>query len=134
MGAGRARLAVRPVRQLGGDALGYHRLGPDHLALYLLDVTGHGLASALLGVTVLNVLRTGSLPDTDLRDPGQVLLGLNEAFPFERQGGKFFTIWYGVYDAPGRVLRWSGAAPGRAALPGGAAPGTPPEQLDSRAR
>ena len=122
-----------PSAELGGDALGYHRLGPDHLALYLLDVTGHGLASALLGVTVLNVLRTGSLPNTDFRDPGQVLLGLNEAFPFERHGEKFFTIWYGVYDAPGRVLRWSGEGTRPALLfPGGAAPGTPPEQLDSQ--
>jgi len=119
-----------PSAEMGGDALGYHRLDPDHLALYLLDVTGHGLSSALLGVTVLNVLRTGSLPNADFRDPGQVLFGLNEAFPCEKHGEKFFTIWYAVYHAPSRTLKWSGGGHPAALLyaPGAAEP----EQLDSQ--
>jgi serine phosphatase RsbU (regulator of sigma subunit) len=33
----------------------------DHLALYLIDVTGHGLDSALLSVTVTNVIRAGCI-------------------------------------------------------------------------
>jgi sigma-B regulation protein RsbU (phosphoserine phosphatase) len=119
-----------PSAEMGGDALGYHRLDPDHLALYLLDVTGHGLSSALLGVTVLNVLRTGSLPNADFKDPGQVLFGLNEAFPCEKHGEKFFTIWYAVYHIPSRTLKWSGGGHPAALL---YAPGaTEPEQLDSQ--
>jgi sigma-B regulation protein RsbU (phosphoserine phosphatase) len=122
-----------PSAEMGGDALGYHSLDPDHLALYLLDVTGHGLASALLGVTVLNVLRTGSLPNTDFRDPGRVLFGLNEAFPCEKHGEKFFTIWYGVYHTPSRLLRWSGGGhPAGLLFPGDAPPGRPPCALDSQ--
>lgn len=119
-----------PSAEMGGDALGYHRLDPDHLALYVLDVTGHGLASSLLGVTVLNVLRTGTLPNTDFRDPGQVLFGLNEAFPCEKHGEKFFTIWYGVYRSSDRTLTWSGAGhPAGLLFAGGA---QPPAQLDSQ--
>lgn len=97
-----------PTLDMGGDALGYHNLDADHLALYLLDVTGHGLASALLGVTVLNVLRGGTLPNTDFKDPSQVLYGLNEAFPCEKHGEKFFTIWYAVYHRPTSKLTWAG--------------------------
>ncbi|OWK34730.1 SpoIIE family protein phosphatase [Fimbriiglobus ruber] len=122
-----------PCTEMGGDALGYHRIDADHLALYLLDVTGHGLASALLGVTVLNVLRTGTLPNTDFRDPGQVLFGLNEAFPCEKHGEKFFTIWYGVYHGPSRVLTWSGGGHPPALLyTGGAGRREEPTQLDSQ--
>lgn len=119
-----------PTAELGGDSLGYHWVDPDHLALYLLDVTGHGLASALLGVTVLNVLRTGTLPNTDFRHPGQVLFGLNEAFPCEKHGEKFFTIWYGIYRPADRRLTWSGAGhPASLLFPPG---GDPPKQLDSQ--
>ena len=50
-----------PSSNLGGDTIGYHWLDDDHLALYLIDVTGHGLDSALLAVTVTNVIRTRSL-------------------------------------------------------------------------
>lgn len=122
-----------PTAEMGGDALGYHRLDADHVAMYLLDITGHGLASALLGVTVLNVLRTGTLANTDFRDPGQVLFGLNEAFPCEKHGEKFFTIWYAVFHRPTRMLKWSGGGhPASLLFLGDAAPGARPEQLDSQ--
>jgi phosphoserine phosphatase RsbU/P len=97
-----------PSADLGGDTFGYDWLDPDRLALYILDVTGHGLDAALFAVTVMNVLRSRALPDVDFREPGQVLGRLNDAFPMEQYGGKNFTIWYGVYERPGRRLRWSG--------------------------
>lgn len=97
-----------PCAELAGDSLGYHYLDSEHLAIYLLDVTGHGLASALLGVTVMNVLRSKALPNTDFRKPGEVLGALNEAFPMENQNEKCFTIWYGVLHLPSRTLHWSG--------------------------
>jgi len=121
-----------PTADMGGDGLGYHKLDADHLALYLLDVTGHGLASALLSVTVLSVIRTASLPNTDFKDPGQVLFGLNEAFPCEKHGEKFFTIWYGVYHLPSRTLKWSGAGHPPTLVFAGDAPDAPPMQLDSQ--
>jgi sigma-B regulation protein RsbU (phosphoserine phosphatase) len=118
-----------PCTSMGGDAVGYHRLDPDHVALYLLDVTGHGLGSALLSVTVVNVIRGGTLPNTDFRHPGQVLFGLNEAFPCEKHGEKFFTIWYAVYQLSTRTLRWSGGGHPAALLFAGDGP---PAQLDSQ--
>ncbi len=94
-----------PSMELGGDAFGYHWIDDDHLAIYLLDVCGHGVGASLLSVSAINVLRSGSLPETDFRDPGAVLAGLNEAFPMEQQNNMYFTIWYGVYHRPTRVLR-----------------------------
>jgi sigma-B regulation protein RsbU (phosphoserine phosphatase) len=97
-----------PSSSLGGDTIGYHRLDDGHLALYLVDVTGHGLDAALLSVTVANVIRSGSLPDTDMKQPDQVLASLNDAFQGDQYGQKFFTIWYGVYAHSTRTLAWSG--------------------------
>jgi len=88
-----------PSASLGGDAFGYQWVDDDHFAVYLLDVSGHGVGSALLGVSVMTTLNAHTLPDTDFRDPGAVLGALNEAFRTEDHGGKFFTIWYGVYQA-----------------------------------
>ena len=98
-----------PCTDLGGDTFGYHWLDDDHFGIYLIDVSGHGLDSALLSVTVMNVLRSRALPNADFTEPGQVLGALNEAFPMEEYGDKFFTIWYGVYDRKACTLAYSGA-------------------------
>jgi sigma-B regulation protein RsbU (phosphoserine phosphatase) len=98
-----------PSASLGGDAYGYHWLDDDTFALYLLDVSGHGVGAALLSVSVLNTLRMRLLRQTDFSDPGQVLGRLSETFPMQDHGGKFFTIWYGVYKPTRRELRWAGA-------------------------
>lgn len=96
-----------PCANLGGDTFGYHWLDDDHFAMYLLDVTGHGLDSALYSVTVMNVLRSKSLPNTDFREPSQVLAAANEVFQMDQYGDKFFSIWYGVYQPSSRTLRWA---------------------------
>jgi sigma-B regulation protein RsbU (phosphoserine phosphatase) len=87
-----------PSSSLGGDSFGYHWLTPHQLAIYLLDVCGHGVGSALLSVTAINTLRNRTLPDTDFTVPSQVLTALNDAFQMDAHGGKYFTMWYGVFD------------------------------------
>lgn len=93
-----------PSAQLGGDAFGHEWLDDDHMAVYLLDVCGHGVGSAMLSISVMNVLRSRSLPFVDFRNPGAVLAALNTAFPMETQSDRFFTIWYGVYRKSTREL------------------------------
>jgi len=97
-----------PSTQLGGDSFGYHWLDPDHFALYLLDVSGHGVGASLLSVSAMNVLTSQALPGTDFRDPVQVLGALNKTFEMERHDNKYFTIWYGVYAKPKRQLIFAG--------------------------
>jgi phosphoserine phosphatase RsbU/P len=106
-GAPRARWHFQPSAELGGDIFGYHWLNPDHLAIYLLDVSGHGMGAALLSVSLFNVLRTQSLPGTDFADPAAVLNQLNRVFQMERQNNLLFTIWYGVFDRPARRLAYA---------------------------
>ena len=97
-----------PSAELGGDSFGYHWLDDDHFAFFLLDVSGHGVGSALLSVSAMNALRSQALPQTDFREPGQVLAALNNAFQMDQQNGLFFTIWYGVYHKPSRRIDYSG--------------------------
>jgi serine phosphatase RsbU (regulator of sigma subunit) len=93
-----------PSDQLGGDAFGYHFLEDGRLALYLVDVCGHGAAPALHSVAVINVLRKQSLPHIDFTRPDQVLHALNEAYQMEEHANMYFTLWYGVIDLAARRL------------------------------
>lgn len=98
-----------PSQELGGDSFDYRWVDDDHLIAYLVDVSGHGIAPAMFSVSVHNLLRSGTLDDDTLRDPGRVLTELNRLFQMDRQAGNFFTIWYGVYQPSTRTLRYAGA-------------------------
>ncbi len=119
----RTQWAFVPSASLGGDSFGYHWLDSRRLAIYLLDVCGHGVGPALLSVSVINALTTGALGDVDPGDPGAVLVSLNKLFPMSRHNGMFFTIWYGVADMDKRTLRYSsgGHPPALLVPPSGAA-------------
>jgi len=106
-GALRTDWCYLPSAVLGGDLFGYHALDARHTALYLLDVCGHGAGAAMHSASVFNVLKNGTLPDTDFRRPEQVLARLNEIFQMERHGGMYLTLWYGVHD--GRTLEYASA-------------------------
>lgn len=108
---GRVLIQARfiPSQQLGGDCYDYYWLDPDYLVMYLLDVSGHGLGSALLSTSVLNVLRSQSLPDVNFYRPEKVLKALNETFQMGEQNQKYFTIWYGVLNCANRQLLYASA-------------------------
>ena len=103
----RATWRFIPSQQLGGDAFGYEWLDDEHFAIYLLDVCGHGVGAALLSISVMNVLRSRSLPGVDLKNPGEVLATLNERFPMENHNNMYFTMWYGVYNKRTRRLAYA---------------------------
>src|SRR6266446_6888286 len=103
-GAIETEWCFQPSEQLGGDAFGYHWIDEAHFAMYLLDVSGHGVGAALLSVSVLNVLRAQALPGVDFRQPTKVLAALNRAFRMENQNFLYFTVWYGVYRRATRQL------------------------------
>ena len=98
-----------PSRQLGGDCFDYFWLDAEHLAIYLLDVSGHGLGAALPSVSIMNLLRSHALPGVDFCQPEAVLGALNDQFQMSSQNEKYFTIWYGVYNPKTCQLTYSSA-------------------------
>jgi phosphoserine phosphatase RsbU/P len=105
----------QPSAQLGGDSFDFYWLDSEHLVIYLLDVSGHGVGAALLSVSVVNLLRTKGLRSkesdepVDLCQPSQVLKTLNEYFQMSSNNDLYFTIWYGVYSQPTQKLTYSSA-------------------------
>ncbi len=111
-----------PSALLGGDSFGYHWLDKDHFAIYLLDVCGHGVGAALLSISVTNLLRAQSLPNTDFLQPHLVLQSLNDTFQMEEHRNMFFTMWYGVYDKSTRQLIYASGGHPPAVLVSGTGP------------
>lgn len=98
-----------PAREIGGDSFGYLWIDDDHLIVYLIDVSGHGVEPALLSVSVHNILRSRSMPAATLLSPQQVMSELNKLFGMDNQDDHYFTMWYGVYQASTRLLRYATA-------------------------
>jgi phosphoserine phosphatase RsbU/P len=98
-----------PSQQLGGDCFDFYWLDDDHLVLYLLDVSGHGLGAALPSVSVQQVLRSQSLPHANFHDPKSVLTALNKVFQMSEQNPRFFSLWYGVYSCSQQTLSYASA-------------------------
>ncbi len=125
----------RPCDELGGDGLNVVPLGGGKIALYILDVSGHGVASALLAMALSRVLSSPSEPSSILTPdgglpgrpaitpPAAVADRLNQLFPFNTTTEQFATMIYGVLDARTGEFRYVSAGhPGPVHLPVGAAP------------
>jgi len=98
-----------PSSQLGGDAYGYQFIDPRTFTGFVLDVSGHGIGSAMHAANAANLLRRCTLPHTDFRDPAQVAAALNQALPMEEHNGLMLTLWYFSYDLPTRTLKFCAA-------------------------
>jgi phosphoserine phosphatase RsbU/P len=98
-----------PSLQLGGDIFDYYWLDDDRLVIYLLDVAGHGVRSALLSISILNLLRSQALYNTNFYSPCNVLSELNRICQLNENGDDYLTMWYGVYDRVKRSLVYASA-------------------------
>jgi sigma-B regulation protein RsbU (phosphoserine phosphatase) len=127
--------AYRPCDELAGDGLNVVPLGGSRVGLYVLDVSGHGVAPALLSVTLGRLLSPPSDPSSilvrekdgrgrvDVTPPAEVAARLNRLFPFDPATEQFATLVYGVLDAATGEFRYVTAGhPGPVHLAAGAAP------------
>lgn len=98
-----------PSQEIAGDIFDYRWLDDDHLIVYLIDVSGHGVAPALLSVSVHNMLRSGSMSLATLLAPERVLTDLNQLFHMDQHDEHYLTMWCGVYEMSSRTLRYASA-------------------------
>lgn len=91
---------------LGGDIYDILALDKDHLLLYVVDVSGHGVAAsfitAIIKATLYRIARESF-------DPGEILMQLNHELCQMIKTGDYATAWLGVYDIPNELL-WFAAA------------------------
>jgi sigma-B regulation protein RsbU (phosphoserine phosphatase) len=108
-----------PCEHAGGDIFNMFQLDNDHWALYMLDVSGHGVQAAMITVSVSQFLQPNSghlvrrhlgpsSTTARIKTPAEVLTVLDAEFPFERFNN-FFTITYMIINTKTGSLRYSNA-------------------------
>jgi sigma-B regulation protein RsbU (phosphoserine phosphatase) len=95
---------LSPSYAVGGDLFNYLDLDERYTAFYMLDVAGHGVASALFAVALSSWLE-GDVPNRlfdelgRVRSPAQVVASMNKAFQMDDDGLRYFTLTYGIFDS-----------------------------------
>jgi len=119
----------QPCDELAGDGLSIIPLGDGQVGVYILDVSGHGVASALLSVTLSRLLSPPSEPSSilvrngdrgrvDIVPPVDVAARLNQLFPFDTATEQLTTMIYGILDTATGTFRYISAGhPGPVHLP-----------------
>lgn len=108
----------KPCEEIGGDIFNILRLDETHYAVYMLDVSGHGVASALVTVSASQMLQphTNTLikriinagSGYEIIAPVDVVKRLDHEYPMERFD-KYFTLVYLLIDTEKGLLRYCNA-------------------------
>ncbi len=108
-GAGQATLLLRPSGHVGGDLVGSFLINEHRLALYSVDVSGHGVASAMMTARLAGLLSGGS-PDQNIAlrqggsgpqeawPPALVAARLNRMMIEDLRVDQYFTLVYAEID------------------------------------
>jgi sigma-B regulation protein RsbU (phosphoserine phosphatase) len=88
------------------DFIEFSQLDPRHLGVAVGDVTGHGVAAALLMTTARALLRSQAATPGGLSD---LMTSINHHLSQDTHAGRFMTLFYGVVEAETRRFRWVSA-------------------------
>lgn len=114
-GAAQISLLLRPSGHIGGDLVGFFPIGPEKIGVYSLDVSGHGITSALMTARLAGYLSGGS-PEQNIalvpaaegyqgRDPAELAAHLNRIVLDEMRTESYFTLAYAELDSVTGAVR-----------------------------
>ena len=95
----------RQARQVGGDYFDFLALGEGRLGLMVGDVSGKGIAAALLMANLQANVRSQSAMAVD--HPECMLASVNELFYANSTAGSYATLFFAEYEEGNPVLRYA---------------------------
>ncbi len=101
-----------PCDELGGDFFDIYHISANNILFYIIDVSGHGVASSL--ITIFTKIFF-SIHAKSEHDPGVLLKMLNQQFFRDRLTEKYITVFLGILDLEKNLLTWNSA--GHSAAP-----------------
>ena len=93
------------ARQVGGDYYDFLNLGYNRLGLVIGDISGKGIAAALLMANLQANLRSQVAVASD--HPQRLLRSVNQLFCENTPNGSFATLFFAEYDDATRRLRYA---------------------------
>ncbi len=108
-GSSRVSLLLRPSGHVGGDLVGFFSINADRVGLFAIDVSGHGVSSALMTARLAGFLSPTS-PDQnvamtenelglyDAVPPADLAAVLNRLVFSELDTDHYFTLAYADFD------------------------------------
>lgn len=117
---GQVSFLLHPSGHVGGDLVGHYRISATRIGLYAIDVSGHGISSALMTARLAGYLSATSrdqnialIPSPgggfDALPPQQVIEQLNSLFLDEIETEQYFTMILAEVDLDSGVVRLSQA-------------------------
>jgi len=115
-GPSKVSLLLKPCGHVGGDLVGVFSPGRNRIAFYNIDVSGHGITSALMTARLAGYLSADYLEHNvaveqrfvqmfALRGPAQVAQILNDRLMSASGADQYFTMAYATVDLTTGVLR-----------------------------
>lgn len=115
-GSAEVSLLLRPSGHVGGDLVGFFPINARRVGLFAIDVSGHGIASAMMTARLAGYLSGNSpsqnvaLIETDLgiydaRDPADLAAHLNDLVLREMQSSNYLTLVYADVDLVSGLVR-----------------------------
>jgi len=99
----------QPALTLGGDLFGVMPIDADHVGLYILDASGHGVAAALRSASLMTFLRVENILQViGAYQPERILVEANRRFPLS-DAGESFTVWVGQFQLSTGQLSYASA-------------------------
>ncbi|MCC6160316.1 MAG: SpoIIE family protein phosphatase [Deltaproteobacteria bacterium] len=103
----RFQYLYRPCSLVGGDFFDVYRIDANRIALFIGDVTGHGLKAGMMSFMVKSIFR-----ELASREPAPRTLvdSLNRALCQVFDAGHYITGVYGVFDFSRNVFEYANCA------------------------
>lgn len=98
--------AYLPAEDVGGDFFDIHKVAEQRVAVYIGDVTGHGIPAAM-SAAMLKVLFQHTSARLD--DPAAVLSEINRRFHAVTLDGDFASMFMGVVDHENHRMTYANA-------------------------
>jgi phosphoserine phosphatase RsbU/P len=111
MGACDYALRLHPGRIVAGDIADVFEIDSGKVVAVLGDVSGAGIGAGLVMASVQSFLRAGFAHDAD---PARAVSLLNKHLCAQSSGGRFVTLWLGVFEGDGRHCQFVDAGHGHA--------------------
>lgn len=96
----------QPANPLGGDIFNIISCAQDKLVIYMADVSGHDVPSALVTISISQFLHQKNSNRHSILTPQQMMIDLDTEYPMERFN-RYFTIFYLVLDIQAEKVSYS---------------------------